>query len=207
MLTLIDGNSLVFRAYYGVHSALTRSDGMPTGAVYGFFNMILPLLASAKPDDSFVCVFDASRISFRQDIYPEYKANRSETPADLLTQSELIRIGVHEMGVPVLCIPGVEADDVIATIATNNCNTVGSTRIITGDKDLMQLVSDCIYLYDGMKNKEIHEPEVLEKFNVKPSQVVLVASFNCKVTYAGSKTVNSNVTLSPFFNTNSLADK
>ena len=176
MLTLIDGNSLVFRAYYGVHSALTRSDGMPTGAVYGFFNMILPLLASAKPNDSFVCVFDASRISFRQDIYPEYKANRSETPADLITQSELIRIGIHEMGVPVLCIPGVEADDVIATIATNNCDTVDATRIITGDKDLMQLVSDCVYLYDGMKNKEIREPEVLEKFNVKPNQVIDVQS-------------------------------
>ena len=176
MLTLIDGNSLVFRAYYGVHSALTRSDGMPVGAVYGFFNMILPLLAKAKEKDSFVCVFDASRISFRQDIYPEYKMNRKETPADLITQSELIRIGVHEMGVPVLCIPGVEADDVIATLATQNCNSVDATRIITGDKDLMQLVSDCVFLYDGMKEKEIHEPQVLEKFGVKPSQVIDVQS-------------------------------
>ena len=78
---------------------------MAVGAVYGFFNMVLPILASAKPDDSVICVFDASRISFRQDIYKEYKANRSETPADLLTQSELIRIGLHDMGVPVLCIP------------------------------------------------------------------------------------------------------
>ena len=77
MLTLIDGNSLLFRAYYGVHSRLTRRDGTPIGAVYGFFNMILPVLAAAKPNDSFVCVFDASRISFRQDIYPEYKSNRS----------------------------------------------------------------------------------------------------------------------------------
>ena len=176
MLTLIDVNSLVFRAYYGVHSTLTRSDGMPTGAVYGFFNMILPILAGAKPKDSFVCVFDASRISFRQDIYPAYKANRSETPADLITQSELIRIGLHEMGIPVLCIPGVEADDVIATIATNNCAKVDSTRIITGDKDLMQLVSDCVFLYDGMKNKEIREKEVLEKFGVKPSQVIDIQS-------------------------------
>ncbi len=176
MLTLIDGNSLVFRAYYGVHSTLTRSDGMPTGAVYGFFNMILPILATAKPKDSFVCVFDASRISFRQDIYPAYKANRSETPADLITQSELIRIGLHEMGIPVLCIPGVEADDVIATIATNNCEKVDSTRIITGDKDLMQLVSDCVFLYDGMKNKEIREKEVLEKFGVKPNQVIDIQS-------------------------------
>jgi len=176
MLTLIDGNSLVFRAYYGVHGNLTRSDNMPIGAVYGFFNMILPLLANAKPNDSFVCVFDASRISFRQDIYPQYKANRNETPADLLVQSELIRIGVHEMGIPVLCIPGVEADDVIATIATQNCKTFDATRIITGDKDLMQLVSDCVFLYDGMKDKEIREQQVLEKFNVKPSQVVDVQS-------------------------------
>ena len=176
MITLIDGNSLVFRAYYGVHSTLTRSDGMPTGAVYGFFNMILPILASAKPDDSIICVFDASRISFRQDIYPEYKANRSETPADLIQQSELIRIGAHAMGVPVLCIPGVEADDVIATIAHQNCGNPGGTRIITGDKDLMQLVSDCVFLYDGMKQREIHEPQVLEKFGVKPSQVIDVQS-------------------------------
>ena len=176
MLTLIDGNSLVFRAYYGVHGNLTRSDNMPIGAVYGFFNMLLPILAKAKPDDSFVCVFDASRISFRQDIYPEYKANRRETPADLITQSELIRIGVHEMGIPVLCIPGVEADDVIATLATQNCDKSTSTRIITGDKDLMQLVSNCIFLYDGMKDKEIHETEVFEKFGVKPTQVIDVQS-------------------------------
>jgi len=176
MLTLIDGNSLVFRAYYGVHANLTRSDGMPIGAVYGFFNMVLPILAAAKENDSFVCIFDASRISFRQSIYPEYKANRSETPHDLLVQSELIRIGAHAMGMPVLCIPGVEADDVIATIATNNCNNNGGTRVITGDKDLMQLVSDCVYLYDGMKQREIREPEVLEKFGVKPSQVIDVQS-------------------------------
>ena len=176
MLTLIDGNSLVFRAYYGVHGNLTRSDNMPIGAVYGFFNMVLPILANAKDKDSFVCVFDASRISFRQDIYPLYKANRKETPADLLQQSELIRIGVHEMGIPVLCIPGVEADDVIATLATQYCNIDGGTRIITGDKDLMQLVSDCTFLYDGMKEKEIHDKEVFEKFGVKPSQVIDVQS-------------------------------
>ena len=176
MITLIDGNSLVFRAYYGVHANLTRGDGMPVGAVYGFFNMVLPIFANAKPDDSFVCVFDASRISFRQDIYKDYKANRSETPADLITQSELIRIGLHAMGVPVLCIPGVEADDVIATIATQHCDPTNATRIITSDKDLMQLVSDCVFLYDGMKEKEIHEPQVLEKFAVKPNQVIDVQS-------------------------------
>ena len=174
MLTLIDGNSLLFRAYYGVHSRLTRRDGTPTGAVYGFFNMVLPTFASAKPNDSFVCVFDASRISFRQDIYPEYKSNRAETPADLLIQGVMIRTGLADMGVPVLCIPGVEADDVIATLATTNSDS--QTRVITSDKDLMQLVCDRVFLYDGMKSHEIHEPEVLEKFGVRPDQVIDVQS-------------------------------
>jgi len=174
MLTLIDGNSLLFRAYYGVHSRLTRRDGTTTGAVYGFFNMILPVLAAAKPTDSFVCVFDASRITFRQDIYPEYKSNRAETPADLLSQGVMIRSGLADMGVPVLCIPGVEADDVIATLATQN--TDGQTRIITSDKDLMQLINDRVFLYDGMKSHDVREPEVLEKFGVRPDQVVDVQS-------------------------------
>ena len=176
MLTLIDGNSILFRAYYGVHSRLTRSDGTPTGAVYGFFNMILPILASAKQNDSFVCVFDASRISFRQDIYPAYKANRTETPADLISQSYLVREGVAAMGIPVLCIPGVEADDVIATLAKENCTGHDATRIITSDKDLMQLVSDCVFLYDGMKQREIRAPQVLEKFGVRPDQVIDIQS-------------------------------
>ncbi len=176
MLTLIDGNSLLFRAYYGVHSRLTRSDGTPTGAVYGFINMILPILGAAHADDAFVCVFDASRTTFRQDIYPAYKANRSETPADLVTQSYMVRDAVAAMGMPVLCIPGVEADDVIATIAKNNCSLHDATRIITGDKDLMQLVSDCVFLYDGMKQREIRAPGVMEKFGVSPDRVVDVQS-------------------------------
>ena len=172
MLTLIDGNSLLFRAYYGVHSRLTRADGTPTGAVYGFFNMILPILGAAKDGDAFVCVFDASRQSFRQDIYPAYKANRTETPADLISQSYLVREGIASMGIPVLCIPGVEADDVIATIARENCTAPNATRIITSDKDLMQLVSDCVFLYDGMKQREIRADGVLEKFGVRPDQVI-----------------------------------
>ena len=176
MLTLIDGNSLLFRAYYGVHSRLTRSDGTPTGAVYGFFNMILPILASARSGDKFVCIFDASRITFRQDIYPQYKMNRNETPADLITQGQMIQSGLMAIGMPVLCVPGVEADDVIATLATQNCTQTDATRIITSDKDLMQLVSDCVYLYDGMKSREIRAPQVLEKFGVRPDQVIDVQS-------------------------------
>lgn len=176
MLTLIDGNSLLFRAYYGVHSRLTRADGTPTGAVYGFFNMILPVLSAASPDDTFVCIFDASRITFRQNIYPEYKMNRSETPADLIAQGQMIQYGLTAIGMPVLCIPNVEADDVIATLARQNCTRPNNTRIITSDKDLMQLVSDCVFLYDGMKNREIREPDVFEKFGVAPSQVIDVQS-------------------------------
>ena len=176
MLTLIDGNSILFRAYYGVHSRLTRTDGTPTGAAFAFFNMMLPVFAAAKPDDIFVCVFDASRQTFRQKIYPEYKANRNETPADLISQALLVRRGLGEMGVPVLCVPGVEADDVIATIATQNCTVADKTRIMTGDKDLMQLVSDCIFLYDGMKQRRIDRAQVIEKFGVPPDRVIDVQS-------------------------------
>jgi DNA polymerase-1 len=172
MLTLIDGNSILFRAYYGVHSRLTRSDGTPTGAVFAFLNMVLPILAAAKPDDIFVCVFDASRQTFRQRIYAEYKANRDETPADLIAQSVMVRQGLSDMGVPVLCIPDVEADDVIATLATQNCQVADKTRIITSDKDLMQLVSDCVFLYDGMKQKRIERDQVIEKFGVPPERVI-----------------------------------
>lgn len=175
-LTLIDGNSLLFRAYYGVHSRLTRADGTPTGAVYGFFNMVLPLLAAARSDDTFVCVFDASRQTFRMDIYPEYKANRRETPADLIAQSDIIRAGCTAMGVPVLCIPGVEADDVIATLARGACERKTPVRIVTSDKDLMQLIDDCVYLYDGMKARDIHAPDVVEKFGVGPERVIDVQS-------------------------------
>lgn len=176
MLTLIDGNSILFRAYYGVHSALTRTDGTPVGAVFTFLNMILPILAAAKPEDIFACVFDASRQTFRQRIYPEYKANRDEKPADLISQAILVRKGLAEMGMPVLCIPDVEADDVIATLATQNCHIADKTRIITSDKDMMQLVSDCIFLYDGMKQKRIEIPEVIEKFGVSPDKVIDVQS-------------------------------
>jgi len=175
MLTLIDGNSLLFRAYYGVHGRLTRSDGTPVNAVYGFCNMVLQLLAEAKPEDRFFCVFDAARKNFRNDIYPEYKANRGDTPEDLIAQTELTRDAARAMGMPVLAIMGVEADDVIATLAARECNT-GKTRIVTSDKDLMQLVSPCSFLYDGMKSVEIHEAQVLEKFGVRPDQVIDVQS-------------------------------
>ncbi|MCL1902387.1 MAG: DNA polymerase I [Alphaproteobacteria bacterium] len=171
-LTLIDGNSLLFRAFYGVGSHLTRRDGTPVNAVYGFCNMVLPLLVDAGPEDIFICVFDAHRRNWRNDIYPHYKANRGDTPPELVAQFQLTRDAAAAFGMPVLVIDDVEADDVIATLAKHECALNRKTRIVTGDKDLMQLVSHCVFLYDGMKEKEIHEPEVFEKFGVKPDQVI-----------------------------------
>ncbi len=176
MLTLIDGNSLLFRAFYGMHAKLTRRDGRPVGAVFGVCNMVLPLINLARPGDRFICVFDATRKNFRNEIYPAYKANRTETPADLIAQKDLVMDAMKAMGMPVLCVPDVEADDVIATLVKNTCDEAGVTRIVTGDKDLMQLVSDCCFLYDGMKEKEIHGPEVLDKFGVPPAKVIDVQS-------------------------------
>ena len=138
--------------------------------------MILPMLAAAAPHEVFICVFDAHRKNWRNDIYPDYKANRQDTPADLVAQIEMTRDAARAFGMPVLVVDNVEADDVIATLTRHECALGRKTRVITGDKDLMQLVSNCVFLYDGMKDKEIHEPEVLEKFGVKPDQVIDVQS-------------------------------
>ncbi|MDR1027030.1 MAG: hypothetical protein LBL46_01285 [Rickettsiales bacterium] len=168
MRSIIDGNSLLFRAFYGVHQRLTRPDGTPTNAVYGMCNMILPLIAAAAPADEFICVFDAHRKNWRNDIYPEYKANRDATPADLVAQIEIARGAIRAMGMPCLVVPDVEADDVIATLCQEEC----PTRIISSDKDLAQLVNDCVFIFDTMKDAEMRAPEVLEKFGARPNQMV-----------------------------------
>ena len=168
MITLIDGNSLLFRAFYGLHASLSRSDGTPINAVYGLCNMILPILNKANEKDYFICVFDASKHTFRTDLYKEYKANRQETPKELLMQKELSRNLFKSFGIPVLEIKEVEADDVIATLVKKYSRNF-EIRIITSDKDLMQLVSSDVFLYDTLKEKEIREREVIEKFGVKPS--------------------------------------
>jgi len=168
MRSIIDGNSLLFRAFFGVRQRLTRPDGTPTNAVFGFCNMVLPLISAAAPDDEFICVFDEHRKNWRNDIYPQYKANREATPPDLLAQTEITRDAVQAMGVPCLVLPGMEADDVIATLCRRQC----PTRIISSDKDLMQLIDECTFMFDTMKGEEIREAGVLEKFGVRPDQVV-----------------------------------
>ena len=175
MITLIDANSLLFRAFYGLHASLSRSDGTPINAVYGLCNMILPILSKANEQDYFICVFDASKKTFRTDIYKEYKANRIDTPKDLLLQKDLSRKLFKSFGIPVLEIKNVEADDVIATLVKKYSNDF-KIRVITSDKDLMQLVSNNVFLYDSLKEKEIFEEAVIEKFGVKPKLVVEVQS-------------------------------
>ena len=179
---LVDGSGYIFRAYYALPPLSRKSDGLPTGAVSGFSTMLFKLLEDARSDDSknkpthFAVIFDSARKNFRNEIFKEYKANRSEPPDDLAPQFEYIRKAVEAFNVPSVEQINYEADDLIATYAEKIISAGAKVTIISSDKDLMQLVSDKIRLYDPMKNKEIGEKEVLEKFGVKPDQVIDVQS-------------------------------
>ncbi|MDR0319734.1 MAG: hypothetical protein LBH81_03275 [Rickettsiales bacterium] len=171
MLTIIDGNNLLFRAFYGIKGNLSRRDGTPTNALYGFCAMILNLLAKARPGDSFAVAFDASRKNFRHAIYGEYKANRAATPDALRAQIPLSRGAVRAMGIESVEIEGFEADDIIATLARRRCNSGESVVIVSSDKDLMQLISDCATIYDGMKEQVVTRAEATQKFGVPPEKI------------------------------------
>ena len=179
---LIDGSGYIFRAYYALPPLSRKSDGLPTGAVSGFCSMLFKLLEDARADDSihkpthFAVIFDSARKTFRNDIYNEYKANRAEAPDDLAPQFEYIRKSVKAFNLPSIELLNYEADDLIATYAKQITNAGAKVTVISSDKDLMQLVSDKIRLYDPMKSKVIGEKEVIEKFGVKPSKVIDVQS-------------------------------
>ena len=179
---LIDGSGYIFRAYYALPPLSRKSDGLPTGAVSGFCSMLFKLLENARSDDSnhkpthFAVIFDSARKNFRNDIYKEYKANRSEAPEDLVPQFEYIRKSVKAFNLPSIELPNYEADDLIATYAKQITDAGARVTVISSDKDLMQLVSDNIRLYDPMKSKILGEKEVIEKFGVKPHQVIDVQS-------------------------------
>ncbi len=179
---LIDGSGYIFRAYYALPPLSRKSDGLPTGAVSGFCSMLFKLLEDSRSDDSihkpthFAVIFDSARKNFRNDIYTEYKANRTEAPDDLVPQFEYIRKSVKAFNLPSIELLNYEADDLIATYAKQITDAGGKVTVISSDKDLMQLVSEKIRLYDPMKNKVIAEQEVLEKFGVKPNQVIDVQS-------------------------------
>ncbi|MBO6481848.1 MAG: DNA polymerase I [Pelagibacteraceae bacterium] len=179
---LVDGSGYIFRAYYALPPLSRKSDGLPTGAVSGFSNMLFKLLEESRSDDSenkpthFAVIFDSARKNFRNEIYKDYKANRSETPDDLVPQFEYIRKAVRAFNLPSIEQLNYEADDLIATYAKQIRNLGAKVTIISSDKDLMQLVSKNIRLFDPMKSKVIGEKEVMEKFGVKPEQVVDVQS-------------------------------
>ncbi len=179
---LIDGSGYIFRAYYALPPLSRKSDGLPTGAVSGFCSMLFKLLEDSRSDDSkerpthFAVIFDSARKNFRNEIYKDYKANRSEAPDDLAPQFEYIRKSVKAFNLPSIELLNYEADDLIATYAKQISKIGAKVTVISSDKDLMQLVSKDVRLYDPMKSKVIGEKEVKEKFGVKPNQVVDVQS-------------------------------
>jgi DNA polymerase I len=179
---LIDGSGYIFRAYYALPPLSRKSDGLPTGAVSGFCSMLFKLLEDARSDDSehkpthFAVIFDSARKNFRNEIYKEYKANRAEAPDDLAPQFEYIRKSVKAFNLPSVELINYEADDLIATYAKKITEAGAKVTVISSDKDLMQLVSNKVRLFDPMKSRVIGEKEVIEKFGVKPNQVIDVQS-------------------------------
>ncbi len=177
-LYLVDGSGYIFRAYHALPPLSRKSDGLPTGAVAGFSNMLWKLLEDTKAGDKpthLAVIFDAGRKTFRNDIYAGYKANRDEPPDDLIPQFPLTREATRAFGVPCIEKSGYEADDLIATYARQAREAGVKVTIVSSDKDLMQLVKDGeVELFDTMKNKRIATAEVIEKFGVTPDKVVEV---------------------------------
>lgn len=174
-LYLLDGSGFIFRAYYamayGRKSGMTNPDGIEVGAVYGFTNMVLKMLNDYHAPYMAV-IFDAARANFRNDIYPEYKANRDETPEDLIPQFPLVRKATEALDIPALELEGYEADDLIAAYTKHALAAGKKVVIVSSDKDLMQLIRPGVRMLDPMKNKFIGEAEVMEKFGVTPNKVV-----------------------------------
>src|SRR5512138_1785327 len=174
---LVDGSSYIFRAYHALPPLNRKSDGLQVNAVLGFCNMLWKLLRDMPPDNRpthLAIVFDKSEITFRNKIYPDYKAHRPPAPDDLIPQFALIRDAVRAFDLPCLEQIGFEADDLIATYVREACDAGASATIVASDKDLMQLVTDKVVMFDTMKDRRIGIPEVIEKFGVPPEKVVEV---------------------------------
>jgi len=166
---LIDGSGYIFRAFYAIQRLSTK-DGFPTNALYGFLKMILKTMSEAN-SNNIAIIFDAGRKTFRNDLYPEYKANRSECPPELVEQMPYFRELSRALGLPVLECPGFEADDIIATLTSRLSAAKRPVVIVSGDKDLMQLVTDSVQIWDTMKDARYGPPQVTEKFGVGPDKV------------------------------------
>ncbi len=179
---LIDGSGYIFRAYYALPPLSRKSDGLPTGAVSGFCSMLFKLLEDSKSNQNmqkpthFAVIFDSARKTFRNEIYSEYKANRSEAPDDLAPQFEYIRKSVLAFNLPSVDLPNYEADDLIATYVDKILKKGGKVTIVSSDKDLMQLYQKNVRIFDPMKNKFVTEEDVIKKFGVDASKVIDVQS-------------------------------
>jgi DNA polymerase-1 len=174
---LVDGSSYIFRAYHALPPLNRKSDGLQVNAVLGFCNMLWKLLRDMPEDNRpthLAIIFDKSEVTFRNKLYPDYKAHRPPAPDDLIPQFALIRDAVRAFDLPCLEQIGFEADDLIATYARLATERGATTTIVSSDKDLMQLVTDKVVMYDTMKDRRIGIPEVIEKFGVPPEKVVEV---------------------------------
>ena len=179
---LIDGSGYIFRAYYALPPLTRKSDGMPTGAVSGFCNMLFKLLEDSKSKENlekpthFAVIFDSARKNFRNEIYSDYKGNRADAPDDLIPQFDFIRQSVLAFNLPSIELLNYEADDLIATYVDQILKIGAKVTIVSSDKDLMQLFKKDVRIYDPMKNKFINNEDVKTKFGVTPDKVVDVQS-------------------------------
>ncbi|HEX9801733.1 MAG TPA: DNA polymerase I, partial [Gammaproteobacteria bacterium] len=170
LLVLVDGSSYLYRAFHAM-PALTNSRGEPTGAIYGVANMLRRLLNDYDPAHVAV-VFDAKGKTFRDELYPEYKAHRPPMPEELRRQIEPIHAIVRAMGLPLLCVDGVEADDVIGTLAKQAEEQGMNVLVSTGDKDMAQLVNEHVTLVNTMTETVMDPTGVVEKFGIPPERIV-----------------------------------
>ncbi len=175
---LIDGSGYIFRAYYALPPLIRKSDGLPVGAVSGFSNMLFKLLEDAKSEDNkdkpthFVVIFDSARKNFRNEIYTDYKANRSDTPDDLIPQFDFIRKSVLAFNLPSIEQLNYEADDLIATYVDQISKAGAKTTIVSSDKDLLQLHGKNTRIFDPMKNKFLGMEDIKLKFGVRPEKII-----------------------------------
>ena len=169
-LYLVDVSSMFFRAFYAIR-ALTNPAGMPVNAIYGFLSMTIKLLREIRPDYMVFC-FDRSGHSFRIDIDPNYKANRSEMPSDMVPQIPYMRTLSEALGIPCIDVERYEADDIIGTLTKFGCQHDLEVVIVSGDKDFAQLISPCVSMYDTMKDVRYDEAAAIEKWGVPPSKMI-----------------------------------
>src|SRR5580704_7028110 len=172
---LVDGSGYIFRAYHALPPLTRKSDGLQVNAVLGFCNMLWKLLRDMKLEERpthLAVVFDKSQRTFRNEMYADYKAHRPDAPDDLIPQFPLVREAVLAFDLPSIEQLGFEADDLIATYVREACAAGASATIVSSDKDLMQLVNDCVTMYDTMKDRRIGVDGVVDKFGVSPDKMI-----------------------------------